>query len=112
MRKVVLSMKVQRWSRGIALLILGGKGGVKGVPHSLYPRERAPEPISRVAEGEERFWTGTGEKPPVFPYLLSPWSRVLLEKLTGYAASQEIPRIFGTRRFVTVLTSVRPLSIS
>ena len=27
-------------------------------------------------------------------YLLTPWSRVLLEKLTGFAASQEIPRIF------------------
>ena len=25
-------------------------------------------------------------------YLLTPWSRVLLEKVTGYAASQEIPR--------------------
>ena len=27
-------------------------------------------------------------------YLLTPWSRVLLEKLTGSAASQEISRIF------------------
>ena len=26
-------------------------------------------------------------------YLLTPWCRVLLEKLTGPAASQEIPRI-------------------
>ena len=25
--------------------------------------------------------------------LLTPWSRVLLEKLTGFAASQEIPRV-------------------
>jgi hypothetical protein len=40
-------------------------------------------------------------------YLLTPWSRVLLEKLTDSAASQEIPRIFGTRKFLTVLTSVR-----
>ena len=45
-------------------------------------------------------------------YLLTPWSRVLLEKLTGSAASQEIPRIFGTRRFLTVLTSARHLSLS
>ena len=29
----------------------------------------------------------------IFTYLLTPWSRVLLEKLTGSAASQEIPRI-------------------
>ena len=26
-------------------------------------------------------------------YLLTPWSRVLLEKLTGFAANQEIPRV-------------------
>ena len=45
-------------------------------------------------------------------YLLTPWSRVLLEKLNGSAASQEIPRIFGPRRFITVLTSARPLSLS
>ena len=34
-------------------------------------------------------------------YLLTPWSRVLLEKLTGFAASQEISRIFGTRSSIT-----------
>ena len=43
-------------------------------------------------------------------YLLTPWNRVLLEKLTGSAASQEIPRIFGTRRFITVQTPVPILS--
>ena len=45
-------------------------------------------------------------------YLLTPWSRVLLEKLPGSAASQEIPPIFGTRRFLTVLTSACHLSLS
>ena len=45
-------------------------------------------------------------------YLLTPWSRVVLEKLTGSAVSQEIPRIFGTRRFITVLTGARHLSLS
>jgi len=39
-------------------------------------------------------------------------SSVLLEKLTGSAASQEIPRFFGTRMFTTVLTSARHLSLS
>ena len=29
----------------------------------------------------------------LFTYLLTPWSRVLLEKLTGFAANQVIPRI-------------------
>ena len=45
-------------------------------------------------------------------HLLTLWSRVLLEKLTGSAASQEIPRIFGTWRFITVFTSARHLSLS
>jgi hypothetical protein len=41
-------------------------------------------------------------------YLLTPWSRVLLEKLTvNFAASQEIPRIYGTRKFLTVPTRGR-----
>jgi len=43
-------------------------------------------------------------------YLLTPWSRVLLEKLTVSAASQEVPRSFGTRRFITVFTPVPILS--
>jgi hypothetical protein len=48
----------------------------------------------------------------ILTYLLIPWSRVLLEKLTGSAASQEIPRIFETRNLITVLTSARHLSLS
>jgi hypothetical protein len=44
-------------------------------------------------------------------YLLTPWSRVLLEKPSGFAASQEIPRIYGTRKFITVLISARHLSL-
>jgi hypothetical protein len=45
-------------------------------------------------------------------YLLTPGSRVLLGKLTGFAASQEITSIYGTRKFLTVLTSARHLSLS
>jgi hypothetical protein len=46
-------------------------------------------------------------------YLLTPWSRVLLEKLTvNFAATQEIPRIYGTRKFLTVPTSACHLSLS
>ena len=45
-------------------------------------------------------------------YVLTPWSRVLLEKLIGSAASQKFPPIFGTRMFLTVPTSVRHLSLS
>ena len=45
-------------------------------------------------------------------YLLTPWSRVLPEKLTGSAATQEIPALYETRKFITVFTSARHLSLS
>jgi len=34
-------------------------------------------------------------------YLLTPWSRVLLEKLTGFQPDKEFPLFHGTRRFIT-----------
>ena len=37
--------------------------------------------------------TGRRRMPLLLTYLLTPWSRVLLEKLTGFAANQGIPRI-------------------
>ena len=46
------------------------------------------------------------------PYLLTPWCRVLLEKLTGLQLVKKFPVIHGTRRFIPALTSVRHLSLS
>ena len=45
-------------------------------------------------------------------YLLTPWCRVLLEKLTGLQLVKKFPAFLGTRRFLTALTSVRHLSLS
>ena len=45
-------------------------------------------------------------------YLLTPWCRVLLEKLTGLQLVKIFPAFHGTRRFITALTSVRHLSLS
>ena len=45
-------------------------------------------------------------------YLLTPWCRVLLEKLTGLQLVKKFPAFHGTRRFITPLTSVRHLSLS
>ena len=45
-------------------------------------------------------------------YLLTPWCRVLLEKLTGLQLVKKFPTFYETRRFITALTSVRHLSLS
>ena len=81
----------------------------------LWVAEHPPPILVILEEGVVIFLNITEDHQfhdPLLTYLLTPWSRVLLEKLTGSAASQEIPRIFGTRRFITVLTSARHLSLS
>ena len=45
-------------------------------------------------------------------YLLPPWYRVLLEKLTGLQLVKKFTAFHGTRRFITALTSLRQLSLS
>jgi len=45
-------------------------------------------------------------------YLLTPWCRVLLVKLTGLQLVKKFPAFPRTRRFITALTSVRHLSLS
>ena len=57
-----------------------------------------------------------GEKPydlcdSIDTYLLTPWCRVLLEKLTGLQLVKKLPAFHGTRRLITALTSVRHLSL-
>ena len=46
--------------------------------------------------------------PYLLTYLLTPWSRVHLEKLTGFAANQEIPRILWNNPKVHYRTHKRP----
>ena len=48
----------------------------------------------------------------VLKYILTPWCRVLLEKLTGLQLVKKFPAFYGTRRFTTALKSVRHLSLS
>ena len=43
-------------------------------------------------------------------YLLTPWCRVLLEKLTGLQIVKKFPALHRTRRFITALTT-RPPSV-
>ena len=44
-------------------------------------------------------------------YLLTPWSTVLLQKLTG-SQLVKFPAFYGTRRFITTFQSVHHLSLS
>ena len=54
----------------------------------------------------------TFERVNSFVYLLTPWSRVLLEKLASLQLVKKFPAFYGTRRFLTALTSARHLSLS
>ena len=51
-------------------------------------------------------------KPNGQTYLLTPWCRVLLEKLIGLQLVNKFLTFHGTRRFITALTSVRHLSLT
>jgi len=44
--------------------------------------------------------------------LLTPWSRVLLDKLTGSQIIKKFPTFYESRRFITVFTSARHLFLS
>ena len=48
----------------------------------------------------------------ISPNLLTPWCRVLLEKLTGLQLVKKFPVFYGTRRFITAFTSFRHPSLS
>jgi len=43
---------------------------------------------------------------------LTPWSRVLLEKLTGSQLVKKFPVFYGARSFITAFTSASHLSLS
>jgi hypothetical protein len=45
-------------------------------------------------------------------HLLTPWSRVLPEKLTGLQLFKKFSTFYGTRKFITAFTSARELSLS
>ena len=53
-----------------------------------------------------------GEQHSKCTYLLTPWSRVLLEKLIGFQPVKKFPAFYGTRRFITAFTSACHLSLS
>ena len=74
---------------------------------SERPTDMARNPIHMVAvvvRINVTVWPNT--------YLLTPCSRALLEKLTGFQLVKKFPAFYGTRSFITAFTSVRHLSLS
>jgi hypothetical protein len=70
---------------------------VKWVPGIKRSWHGADHPPSSSAEVENE-WRYTSS-PPLGPYLLTPWSTVLLQKLTGLCSySRNSPHFYGTRR--------------
>ena len=49
---------------------------------------------------------------PLCTYLLTPWSRILLEKLTGSQLVTKFPTVYEIRRFITAFTSARHVLLS
>jgi len=47
----------------------------------------------------------------LFTCFLTPWSRVLLEKLIGFQLVKKFSEFYGTRRFITAFTSASHLSL-
>jgi len=45
-------------------------------------------------------------------YLITLWSRIFLEKLTGFQLVMKFPAFYGTRRFITAVISAHQLSLS
>ena len=45
--------------------------------------------------------------PSIIHTYLIPWSKVLLEKLTGSQLVKKLPAFYGTQRFITAFTTAR-----
>jgi hypothetical protein len=57
-----------------------------------------------------RFYIHTYTHTYVLTYLLIPWSKVLLDKLTGFQLVKKFSTFNGTQRFITAFTIARHLS--
>ena len=76
----------------------------------FWPKD---DPVTRrwIKSRNDKFYKFYSTR-TLITYLLTPWCRVLLEKLTGLQLVKKFPAFHVTRRFITALTSVRQLSLS
>jgi len=64
-----------------------------------------PAGYTITARGHQMFMFSWGS-------IATPWSGVLLEKLTGSQLVKKFPTFYGTRRFITAFTSARHIALS
>ena len=79
-------------------------------PNFRRQRMQAPEWATRKTGSSANSWYAISVTGLLL--LHTPWSRVLLEKLTGFQLVKKFPAFYGTRRFITAVTSARHLSLS
>jgi hypothetical protein len=85
--------------------------------HPLHPFHNGKSCPYLVLEYHPTVYQGLASGPFEFVgykhnYLLTPSSRVLLEKLNVSQLVKKFPAYYRTRKFITVLTSARHLSLS
>jgi len=76
-------------------------------------RERTGRGTQASPREAKRLWGGPNQTTRCHvTYIHTPWSRVLLEKLTGLQLVKIFPSFYGTRRFIASFTSVSHLPLS
>ena len=87
--------------------------GVRNSPPPPKKKTNKPDSLSGQSEILEGcvFTTARRFCTYLLTYLLTPWSRVLLEKLTGSQLLKKFSAFCGTRKFITSFTRARHLSL-
>jgi hypothetical protein len=80
----------------------------------VHPGHKLTGPEEEAQEEEEENYNSikARDRYCTITYLLTPWSRVLLEKLIGLQLVKKFPAFYRARRFLTAHTSARHLSLS
>jgi len=92
---------------------LRNNGSVEAINYT-FPTEEKKRLESDFLEDREV----DGNSDPLYPkinrvdYLLTPCSRVLLEKPTGSQLVKKFPAFYGTQSFISAFTSASHLSLS
>ena len=89
----------------------------KGADRRFVEINIQPSTCPKQVAGLQDIWRHAHSEHYALPHvresrIFTPWSRVLLEKLTGLQRVKKFPAFYGTPRFITAFTSARHLSLS